>query len=302
MKMKYKWTAKGLEIRGRYLWSAELVPVLHQHLGVKSGMVAVDVGCGSGFFTRLIAKGLRSRGRVIGIDIDQKLLVAARKISKGENMSSLIEFKEGSAYSLPLPNGFADVVACHTLLYFLERPIKAIDEMMRVAKVGGRVVAVEPDYLGCVIYDPYDEDYVELAYKFNNAVVGTFKKFYGADLTVGSKLPSMFLKAGLADVRVQGYLLPTSPLSWYDRYSIEELVDYFKHSIDELNSWTEVEKRVMKEYGVSEGEFEEYRHKTVNRIRNWMKNPKKMRTHAFMSARCFLVAVGNKTHPAKLDT
>jgi len=182
MKMKYKWTQEGMERRGKYLWTTEFVPILHQHLGVEPGIVAVDVGCGSGFFTRLITKGLQNHGRVIGIDVDKKLLVAAREIARRENLSSLIEFKKGSAYNLPLPNDFADLVTCHTLLYILRKPMKAINEMVRVAKIGGRVAAVESDYKGCVIYDPFDRSYVELAYKFNNAVVGSFKKIYGATL------------------------------------------------------------------------------------------------------------------------
>lgn len=295
MKMKYKWTPEGLESRGRYLWNAELVPVLYRLLGVEPGIVAVDVGCGSGFFTRMIGKGLQNHGRVIGVDVDKKLLVAATEIARRENMSTLIEFKEGNVYNLPLPSDFADVVACHTLLYMLGKPTKALNEMVRVAKVGGRVAAVESDYSGCVIYDPFDKDYVELAYKFNKAVIGSFKKLYGADLTIGSKLPSMFLKAGLVEITAHAYLLPTRPLTWDNRYSIQELVDHYKHSISELSSWTETEKRVMEEYGVSRSEFDEYQLKTVKRIKNWIKNPKKMRNHAFMSARCFFVCVGKKT-------
>lgn len=92
------------------------------------------------------------------------------------------------------------------------------------------------------------------------------------------------------------------PLRWDDRHSTAELIDHFKHSTHGLNSWTEAQKKVLEEYGFSKGEFEEYKYKTVQRIKNWMKNPKKMRADASMQARCFFVAVGNKTEPTKLDT
>jgi len=104
----------------------------------------------------------------------------------------------------------------------------------------------------------------------------------------------MFLRAGLVELGAHTYLLPISPLTWDNRYFIEELVDYYKHSISELSSWTETEKKVMEEHGVSRSEFDEYQLKTIKRIENWIKNPKKMRNYAFISARCFFVVVGKK--------
>jgi len=294
MKLEYQWTPESLETRGKYLWMPELIPMLHKHLRIKQGIVAVDVGCGSGFFTRLIAKGMHKHGKVIGVDMNEKLLAAAHKIAQRENLSSFIEFKRGDAYDLPFPNNFSDVVACHTLLYILRKPLKAINAMVRVAKVGGVIAAVEFDYRGRVIYDPFDKDYAELACKFNDAVIGVFKKLFGADLTIGSKLPSMFLKAGLKGIRSYAYLLPIRPPTWNEQYSIGELVDYYKQSIGELSSWNETQKSAMEEYGISKSEFEEYQSKTIKRIRQWMRNPKKMRHHAFISARPVFVVVGEK--------
>jgi len=294
MKKKYVWTSEGLELRGKYLWRNELIPLLRKHIGVEPGIIAVDVGCGSGFFTRLIAKGLQGQGRVIGVDIDEKLLRSARELTKSEGLHSLIEFRKASAYSLPFPDNFADVVACHTLLYILEKPLKALREMVRIAKPHGRVVAVEPDYRGCVIYNPFDEKYDELAYRFNSAVIRIFKKIYGADLCIGSKLPSIFMKARLTQIQTYAYLLPTSPPTWEDEYSIEELVEYYRKSLPGLTSWSEEEKKAMRECGVSKEEFEEYLQETVKRIKNIIKNPQKMRTQAFISMRSFFVVVGKK--------
>jgi len=294
MKKKYLWTSEGLELRGKYLWSGELITALYRHLGVEPGITAVDVGCGSGFLTRLIAKGLKGRGRVIGVDIDQKLLDSARELARREGLHSMTEFKKTSAYKLPFPNNFTDVVACHTLLYILGRPLKALREMVRIAKPHGRVVAIEPDYRGCVIYNPFDEKHDELAYRFNSAVISVFKKIYGADLCVGSKLPSIFMKAQLTQIEAYGYMLPTSPPTWDNKYSIEELVDYYRKSLPALTSWSEEEKKAMKEYGISRKEFEEYLNKTVRKIKNLIKDPQKMRTNAFVSTRSFFVVIGKK--------
>jgi len=293
VKKRYFWTSEGLERRGKYLWRDELIPILHGHLGLKPGITAVDVGCGPGFFTRLIAKGLKGKGKVIGVDIDGKFLRFARELAGREGLHSLIDFKRANAYRLPFPDSFADVVACHTLLYILGKPLKALREMVRVVKPHGRVVAIEPDYRGCVIYSPFDEEYDRLACKFNEAVIGTFKRIYGADLCIGSKLPSIFMKAQLTQIEAYGYLLPISPPTWDNRYSIEELVDYYRKSLTELTSWSEEEKKVMEEYGISREEFEKYIVETIKR-KKIIKNPRKMRTHASVSMRSFFVVVGKK--------
>lgn len=294
MKKRYVWTPEGLELRGKYLWRDELVSVLYKHLGAEPGIIAVDVGCGSGFFTRLLAKGLQGQGRVIGVDIDERLLNSARELALKERLHSLVEFKKASAYQLPFPDNFADVVACHTLLYILGKPLKALREMVRVAKPKGRVVAIEPDYRGCIIHNPYDEKYNELAYRFNTAAIGMFKKVYGADLCIGSKLPSIFMKAQLTKIEAYGYILPTSPPTWENEHSVEELVDYHRKSLPGLTSWSEEEKKAMEECGISRKEFDEYLSKTVSRIRNIIKNPRKIRTNAFVSMRSYFVVIGKK--------
>jgi ubiquinone/menaquinone biosynthesis C-methylase UbiE len=294
MKKKYVWTPEGLELRGKYLWGDEFIPVLYKHLGVRPGIIAVDVGCGSGFFTRMIAKGLQGQGKVIGVDIDKQLLYSAKDFAEREGLHSLIEFKKASAYQLPFSDNFADVVACHTLLYILGKPLKALREMIRIAKPQGRIVAIESDYKGCVIYNPFDEKYDELAYRFNNAVIRMFKEIYGADLCVGSKLPSIFMQAQLTQIETYGYLLPISPPTWENKYSVEELVDYYKKSLPSLTSWSEEERKAMEKYKISEEEFEEYLRKTIKRITDITKNPQKMRTRASISMRSFFVVIGKK--------
>lgn len=294
MKKKYVWSAEGLELRGKYLWRDELIPLLHRHLGVKPGITAIDVGCGSGFFTRLIAKGLKGQGMTIGVDVDEKLVHAARELAEKESLRSLTEFKKASAYKLPFPDNYADVVTCHTLLYILGKPLKALIEMVRVAKPHGRVVAIEPDYRGCVIYSSFDERSDELARKFNDALIETFKEVYGADLCIGSKLPSIFMKANLKQIEAYGYMLPTSPLMWEDKYSISELVEYYRTSLPGLTSWSVEEKKAMEEHGISRKEFEDYISRSLKRIKDILKNPEKMRTNAFISMRSFFVVIGKK--------
>jgi cyclopropane fatty-acyl-phospholipid synthase-like methyltransferase len=54
-------------------------------------MTVLDVGCGSGFFTRLVAEGFNG-GKVCGIDMDLAHITEAKKIAEAKGLSGKIEF------------------------------------------------------------------------------------------------------------------------------------------------------------------------------------------------------------------
>jgi ubiquinone/menaquinone biosynthesis C-methylase UbiE len=110
-----------MEIGRRYEYDPDFLPVLYKWLDLKPGMLAVDVGCGSGYFTRILARGLKGMGKVVGIDPDKTLILEAEKITKKEGLLN-IEFKVGSIYKIPLPDNYADLIACHIVLYCVTFP------------------------------------------------------------------------------------------------------------------------------------------------------------------------------------
>jgi ubiquinone/menaquinone biosynthesis C-methylase UbiE len=55
--------AKWLELGRKYMWREEFLPLLFQYLELSPGQNVVDVGCGTGFFTRIVARGLKGRGK-----------------------------------------------------------------------------------------------------------------------------------------------------------------------------------------------------------------------------------------------
>jgi SAM-dependent methyltransferase len=67
---------------------------------------------------------------------------ARQRLAK-KSQYQILEFRIGDAYAIPLEDNFADVVCCKSLIVGLDFQEKAIREMARVAKQGGRVVAVE---------------------------------------------------------------------------------------------------------------------------------------------------------------
>ncbi len=99
-----------------------------ERMDIRPGMTVVDVGSGRGIYHPLF----RERGaRVIGIDQSLGMLKGS-----GEDGLPIV----GDAQALPLPDAVCDRVACNHVLYHVPDQAKAMRELRRVARPGGRVV------------------------------------------------------------------------------------------------------------------------------------------------------------------
>lgn len=110
--------------------------------GLKPGMKALDIGCGSGGMTRWMAERVGSQGLVIGIENDVNQLNAAKNAS-ADIATKNIKFELCSAYELNKLNEQFDLVYCRFVLHHLHDPIKAITEIYRVLNQKGIYVAEE---------------------------------------------------------------------------------------------------------------------------------------------------------------
>jgi arsenite methyltransferase len=105
---------------------------------LRPGERVVDVGSGAGIDSLIAAKMVGSSGQVIGVDMTPAMLEMARK-SASEAGSDHVEFREGLAESLPVPDGWADVVISNGVLNLLPDKLAALQEMARVLKPSGRL-------------------------------------------------------------------------------------------------------------------------------------------------------------------
>jgi ubiquinone/menaquinone biosynthesis C-methylase UbiE len=112
-------------------WAPDLVAAAE----VQPGSRVLDVACGTGAVTRLLAERVGPAGTVVGLDINPGMLAVARTAVPLPN----IEWLEGSAVNMALPDATFDSVLCEQGLQFFPDKPAALAEMRRVLKPGGRL-------------------------------------------------------------------------------------------------------------------------------------------------------------------
>lgn len=114
---------------------ARWAPDLIELAGLRPGERVLDVACGTGVVTRLAAERVGPTGKVTGLDINTEMLAAAR----AQAAPPTVEWVEGSALTVPLPDGSVDAVVCQQGLQFFPDRTAAVREMHRVLAPGGRL-------------------------------------------------------------------------------------------------------------------------------------------------------------------
>ena len=101
--------------------------------GIQPGNRVLDVACGTGVLAREAVSRVGGEGSVAGVDASRGMLGVATRLAPR------IDWREGTAESLPFDDGTFDVVASQFGLMFFEDRSRALREMMRVLRPGGRV-------------------------------------------------------------------------------------------------------------------------------------------------------------------
>src|SRR6266571_1798914 len=109
-----------------------------EKMRVKEDARVLDVGCGSGWATRLLAEKAK-RGQVVGIDISDEMVRIARESSGG---FPNVEFQVASSESLPFAEAqFTHAFSMESLYYYVD-VLRALKEIHRVLVAGGEFVTV----------------------------------------------------------------------------------------------------------------------------------------------------------------
>jgi ubiquinone/menaquinone biosynthesis C-methylase UbiE len=120
--------------------SLEFTQRVAKHLlglaNLKAGENVLDVGTGTGLVATVAAQLVGATGKVVGVDFSPEMLAKARQKAAG---ISQLEFREGDAEGLDLPNESFDVVLYASSLFFVPDMVQAVRESWRVLKLGGRI-------------------------------------------------------------------------------------------------------------------------------------------------------------------
>ncbi|HEX9809405.1 MAG TPA: MerC family mercury resistance protein [Alphaproteobacteria bacterium] len=143
---------------------------------VAPGDVVLDIGAGSGVDAVIASRLVGPGGKVVGLDMTPAMLDGLRALVRSEGIAN-IEVVEGDAERIPLPDASVDVVTSNGVLNLVPDKRRAIAEIFRVLRPGGRVqiadivirLPVTPDCLAdpklwaeCVVGATVDEDYLDM--------------------------------------------------------------------------------------------------------------------------------------------
>src|SRR5262245_18470910 len=96
----------------------------------------LDIACGPGSVVVAFASRVR---RSVGLDATQAMLAQARSLAAQRNLNNT-EWYQGDVYQLPFDAACFDIVSCRFAFHHFERPERALAEMVRVCRPGGRIV------------------------------------------------------------------------------------------------------------------------------------------------------------------
>lgn len=179
-----------------------------EKMGVQPDAQVLDVGCGSGWASRLLAEKARDGG-VIGIDISDEMIRVARESSIG---FSNLTFEVASAETLPFATSQIDDVFSMESLYYYADMTRALGEIHRVLKPGGLFVTV---------VDLYQEN--EPSHQW----IETLK--VPVHLLGSAEYAALFARAGFVEIQTGRLLDPTPLPEDYTGNSFKSREDYFQY-------------------------------------------------------------------------
>jgi ubiquinone/menaquinone biosynthesis C-methylase UbiE len=109
-----------------------------ERLVLPSGATVLDVGCGTGASAIPAAERVGPKGKVIAVDLAERLLKIARRKAANRNLEN-IEFRLGDMEDLGYPDRHFDAVICVFAIFFVPDVAKQIKELWRMVRPNGQL-------------------------------------------------------------------------------------------------------------------------------------------------------------------
>ena len=153
-----------------------------KRLGLKPGMTVLDIGTGTGVFLPHLLKTIGKTGKVIALDIAEKMLIQAQ----GKGFAGKITFLCADVEDIPLQTETCDAVVCYSSFPHFQNKLKALQEMKRVLKKGGCVFICHTSGRGAI-----------------NSIHQNIPLLHHDILPDGATMKKLLKTAGFSEIRVE---------------------------------------------------------------------------------------------------
>jgi SAM-dependent methyltransferase len=116
--------------------------LLLRELGLQPGMQVADVGAGTGYYARRMAKLLGPTGTVFAVDVQPEMIAIGLDLAKKAGITN-IKPVLSAVDDVKLANASIDVAIMVDVYHELEFPFEVMESLVRAMKPGGRIVFVE---------------------------------------------------------------------------------------------------------------------------------------------------------------
>jgi len=163
----------------------------------------VEFGCGFGKMGLVLLPLLAPGSSYTGFDISSTLLSRGHQVWTDQPWQA--RFCEGNIFAAPFASRLFDVTLAHTVLMHVPQPEQALQEMVRVTREGGLVIACEANrnahtaLLHIAETNHQETTPLELFQTINRGI----RDRTGVDHNIGAKLPVLMHKAGLQQVQMR---------------------------------------------------------------------------------------------------
>ncbi len=126
-------------------WLRRLIKPPQKIVGeyLKEGDIAVDLGCGPGFFTTEMAKMVGQSGRVIAVDLQKQMLTKLGKKAKKKGLASRIDLHQSESASIGL-DAQVDFILVYWMIHETPNSKGFFQEMKNMLNKNGKILIVEP--------------------------------------------------------------------------------------------------------------------------------------------------------------
>ncbi len=191
-------------------------------LKLQPGSKGLDVGCGTGFYTLMLAEAVGILGHVTGLDIEEIFLEKGRSLASESGLSKRVSFIKGDISKLPFEENLFDWAFSMDLVGNLKTdPVMLLKKLSRIVKPGGIIYILNWSSQRLLPGYPV----LEARLNATSLGISPFDANMKPDFH-SMRVLEWYEQAGLSETRVQTFVRDiSSPLSRKMRIALADLFE-----------------------------------------------------------------------------